>query len=292
VLPGFPPGAFENTAALSNVGAAPSYVGPGDVVASAYEWWGLRAYSAAYATATGRIANICTPADAVCADVLSDTNGNFNLAGTPSLTCNNVGSICTVKILYDQSGSTNCSGPVACDVSSNTIANRPILTINCIGSLPCMNFSTNSQVLIGVANQASSQAQPITISGIIERTANFTTQEVALSISGGTTQLYFPATTGQIAGYAGSVSVAAAANSVFHAVQWLASGASSILYIDGSSNSVNSGTLAINSGSTSSIAGSGGLNAGNIMELGIWASAFSAGNQSSMNTNQHTYWGF
>ena len=94
---------------LSIGGSPPSYTGPGDVVSGAVAWWGLRAYNGTYAASLGKLANICTPLDAVCADVNSDTSGNFNLSGTGALLCNNSTSICTVKILYDQSGALSCS---------------------------------------------------------------------------------------------------------------------------------------------------------------------------------------
>src|SRR6266436_5012205 len=106
--------------------AGATYVGPGNVISGAVTFWGLRAYSASYASGLGKIANICTPLDAVCADVSSDVNGNFNLAAVGSLTCNNSVSICTVKTFYDQVG-TACSGP--CDMTQATIANRPTLVV-------------------------------------------------------------------------------------------------------------------------------------------------------------------
>jgi hypothetical protein len=31
---------------------------------------------------------------------------------------------------------------------------------------------------------------------------------------------------------------------------------------------------------------------GNLFEAGIWGVGFSTGQQSSMNSNQHTFWGF
>jgi hypothetical protein len=91
-------------AGSSKSGGGGVFTGVLDIVPTAVAGWGLRAPSAAYATGLGKLANICTPSDALCADVNSDANGNFNLAGTPSLTCNNSTSICTIKTFYDLSG--------------------------------------------------------------------------------------------------------------------------------------------------------------------------------------------
>jgi hypothetical protein len=90
--------------------------------------------------------------------------------------------------------------------------------------------------------------------------------------------------------YAGSIGTATANDDATHAMQCIVNGASSVAYIDGSSNSVNAGggTLTGNFG----YGNGGNILTGNFFEGGFWAGAFSGGNQSAMNSNQHSYWGF
>jgi hypothetical protein len=148
-----------------------AYAGLGDVNPSAYLSVGLRAYTAA--TAGTKAANICNSGDANCADVNSLVNGNFDVAtaqGTP-LNCGGAGGTCTVKTLYDKSGSLNCGGS-ACDFTNATAANRPTLVFNATGAgRACMAFN-GSQFLTSPA--ATTINQPFSVASYLERTGNFT----------------------------------------------------------------------------------------------------------------------
>lgn len=261
-----------------------AYIGPGDIVTGPTFWGGLRAYS--LATAGTKSANICNAADANCADVNSlFITGKFDVAtatGAP-LNCGGTGGTCTIKTLYDKSGNAH-------DLSQATIGSRPTLVLNCIGSLPCMHGVTaSSQVLAGTI---PSGASPNTISIVMERTANFTTQSFGMS-GDGPIGVFFTTSTNTVGTSAGSTVSATAADSAFHAVNAVLNGASSSLGIDGATTA---GTAGTNSTGTNVALfvnyGVGGFLTGNIVEFGLWPFAFSAGQIASMNANQHSVWGF
>ena len=69
-LPGFPPGVFDNRAALAPAGV--SYTGPGNVVSGASAWWGLRAYNAA--DLGNNLINVCNPGDGACVNMVSSAS--------------------------------------------------------------------------------------------------------------------------------------------------------------------------------------------------------------------------
>lgn len=269
-----------------------SYMGPGDVVSSAYAWWGLRAYNASYASGLNKIANVCTPSDVSCADVNSDASGNFNLAGS-GLTCNNGGSICTIKTLYDQSGGLNCGG-AACDITNSTIASRPTLEISCLGSLPCA-VSAGSGYLRSSLSTTGGITPNITFSAVLTRTGNFTGFAGYLSVEGGTGTVAFASSANTITAFFGSAfPTATAADSSWHAAQTaLVLGTSSLFYVDGSSTSAADAGTASGAGNLSMFAqGQNPICTCSMTEGGIWAATFNGTQLSAMNSNQHAYWGF
>lgn len=274
-----------------SVGKAP-YVGPGDVVSSAVAWWGLRAYSAAYAASLGVIANVCTPLDAVCADVSSDANGNFNLAGAATLLCNNTSSICTVKKLYDQTLSGLCSG--SCDLENGTIGSRPTLVVpgaanGCTSvAAYCMAFASGNVLEVN-ASLTSAISVPATMTAVAIRTASFVAYSGILGNASGNEALYFY-NANDITLYWGGNNILTGVNdSAWHAMQGIAA----------ASGSVNADGLTAAVSASSQISGQleignvgGEPLTGNISEIGLWAAGFTSGQISSMNSNQHGYWGF
>jgi hypothetical protein len=130
------------------------------------------------------------------------------------------------------------------------------------------------------------------MSVVVARTGTFTTQQGVLYLNNNGGGIEFSATTGTAIMYAGTNATAAGANTTTHAFQAMFKGASSNFYIDGSANTVSAGASAGGGASTILLmtSGSTGLT-GNFFEGGVWAGDQSASN-SSMNSNQHTYWGF
>jgi hypothetical protein len=278
---------------VENARSGVVYVGPANVVASPIAWWGLRAVSAAYATGLNKIANICTPADAVCADVKSDASGNFNLAGTGSLTCNNGGSICTIKILYDQSGALSCGGS-ACDLTQATIGNRAILVVPA-GANGCSTTSNFCAIFASGKNYTGGtivQAQAFTLSTVYKNTSGV--QSVIFGNNSTNIEIGANGSNGAFIFAGVSAPSATAADNVYHAIQGVFNNTTSDINVDGSANSVSvAGTTGMGNTITLGNNGAGGGPfIGNFVELGAWGSGFSGGTSSSMSTNQHTYWGF
>jgi hypothetical protein len=280
-----------NLAVPCNPGGGGGFAGPGDVVAGALAWWGLRAYSAAKAGT--KAANICNAGDAACADVNTLANGNFDVVtaqGAP-LNCGGTGGTCTIKTLYDQSGAINCT--TACDITGGLPAARPTLIFNCIGTRPCAAFVATDRLLN--SGYVPTNAQPFTASMVADRTGALTAFGATMA-SAALVQLGFGVAANLVGQYAGIAIVnAAAADNTTHAIQHIVNGASGQMYIDGTSTAV-SGSPGPSSIATSLAIGSASDLSnpftGNFHEGGWWAGAFTGGQLSSMNSNQHAYWGF
>jgi hypothetical protein len=88
---------------------------------------------------------------------------------------------------------------------------------------------------------------------------------------------------------AGTNLFAGASNSAFHAAQGVANGGSGALFVDGSSATGNTGTNGTGGGAFG--LGNSSL-VGQETECGVWPIGFNFIQQSNMNSNQHTYWGF
>src|SRR4051812_47838038 len=73
--PGFPPGVFNNRAALDAGGAA-AFSGPGDAVSGALAFWSCsRAYTAAYASGNGNACDIQRTSDSATCTTKFASNG-------------------------------------------------------------------------------------------------------------------------------------------------------------------------------------------------------------------------
>ncbi len=263
---------------------ATTYVGPGDIVA-AYAWWGLRCYSTSYA---GNVADIYSPADASHTLLTCSSGGVLNeTLQALSITC---AISCTVKTLYDQSGNTNCLSATPCDLAQATEASRYSVTLNCQNSHPCI-------ALTPTPNMRTVPTGTITIpfvaSMVAIRTSNFTTPSNIFGSGTGLLQLGFNNSANQVFGRDGSQINVTAADSAWHAVQFLANDTSSAVYVDGANTTGSAGsgsqTGSLCLGDSSHCI----QNApnGNFAEGGIYNSDISA-NFSALNANQHTYWGF
>jgi hypothetical protein len=263
------------------VGGA-SYTGPGDCsgcVTSAFAWGGLRAFSAAKRGSNAVNACNSTGGGDVCVNLVTDAvTGALVAQSVNGGTC--PGTNCTVHTIYDQSGNTNCSGPAACDWVQATVANRPTLDANCIGSLPCMTFGSPKRLLAGII---AAQAQPFTVSLVVNMNAadNF----VSAFVSGAEVDALTPNTTRIFAGASLAVTVAAG---TFHGVQSVFNGASSDVNVNGTSNTgaAGSGSLTVNS----NLSLGDTVFAGKMIEVGIFLSAFSTAQSVAENTNQQGYW--
>lgn len=267
-------------------GGGGGYTGPGDLVASALSWYGLRAYNATWADGAHVAAEVVRASDSHVCDVLLTTSGdlgntaNCGTGGENGQSLATWGAATTIKVskLYDQAGSYN--------VVQAVDATRPVLTLNCLNtSKPCMTFA-GAQYLVA-ANPLINQ--PVSISAVAKRTGAFTSQSDILAGNNG---VYFLPSANQLGAYFGAQSNVTAADSAWHAAQWSVNGSSSAMNVDGTlTSSLAFGSLQLSNayqigaqnGATSPLTG-------NITEVGVWTSALNSSQMTSLCHNQFAYW--
>jgi len=266
--------------------SAPPYTGAGDVVTGAYAWAGLRSYSSA--SRGTKVARVCNASDTNCADINSlSSDGSFDLATAQASPLSCADDACTVKTMYDQSGASSCGGP--CDLTQATIASRPTLKFNCGASLPCLHF-TGTQIL--ESGNMGPYSVPFTYAAVAERTS------VSSTVFFGTyyARFYFTGSAGTIALINGAEFDGSATDNAMHSLLGIFNGASSVIVSDGTSSTGDAGAtgqLGSDHISFGAAPFGSGLNlTGYIREGGIWQIGFSSGQRTSMNSNQHTFWGF
>jgi hypothetical protein len=276
---------------VAPTGGPSSYSGPGDIVSSAnVAWWGLRAYS--LAKAGTKAVNVCNTGDAACADVNTLADGSFDVAtaaGAP-LNCGGSGGTCTIKVFYDQTAGGNCGG--SCDLVRSTIPQRPVLTFNCIGSLPCTTWA-GSQWMITASFTTPIYYQPLSVSVVAEQTGNLGAQQTIIG-SWNSPRVGFMGSAGAVFGWAGAGANSAATDGAPHAIQFLSSNFS-LINVDGVATTGAGGYIGLHyymtMGADDSTDSPTEYLTGHIMEGGWWASDTSA-HFSALNRNQHSYWGF
>jgi hypothetical protein len=277
----------------SAVTAAATYTGPGDIVSGALFFYGGKAYSAALAAANTPLYNAARVADGHTCDILAATGGG---AGNTA-NCSNSGdngeaattfctTTCHAAEIYDQIG-TGCGGS-NCNISIASDGERPIIT-----------FSGTNMYLVcagacdGTTTNAISITQPFTLSSVINNSSEGVQSnwwgcsplQYGVQNIGANTWFIFAG---------GAVPSASATDGSFHAIQGVYNNASSDIYIDGSANASN---LSSNTGCTTTgmqLFEFGGTQQvqGSLGQLGVWLVAFTTGQKSSMNSNEHSNWGF
>jgi hypothetical protein len=261
------------------------YSGPCDVVAKPRAWWGLRACGAANLSGTTKAINIRRVSDNSTTDVVIRTDGSLDTASGSNFCASTT---CYVTRLYDQSGN-------GTDVSQATAANQPLLTFNCLGALPCIQFS-GTQRLFSAAITAI--PQPLSYSAVAERTGNFTAYNAMISGGGSPyAEMGFNNAANAVYLYAGSVApTTSATDNIWHSLNGVFNDAANatILNVDGANTSLPSGG---GNGTTTELDMGSRYDAtnpltGKIMEVGVWASGLPAGSRSSVSTNQHAAYGF
>jgi hypothetical protein len=259
---------------------AMGYVGPGDVVAGAIAWWGLRAYT--NASIGGNVVNIRRSSDNTSKTFVSLAGGGIN-----TIDAFFDGSNYFVTTLYDQTGNGH-------DMAQATAANQPSFFLNGIGSLPAMaHFSSTFRMLTNALG--STIFQPYTVNITAMRTNNFTTTQVAWSANTNE-QIAFLNSANTVYFYTGAGPVNETANdNIWHVLSMMGNGASSAAAVDGTTFSpINIGTNNItNAAPTLSLGGyyfdgSTPLD-GVIQESGVWTGDKSA-SFSALNTNSSGYW--
>jgi hypothetical protein len=287
------------------------YVGPGDIVSGANVFYGVRAYNAAYAAANGKLLNIVRSSDSHACDVLATPFGGMGVTASCGTGGDNgqsaysfcLGATCSVATLYDQSGALACGGS-ACDLTQATSALQPPLQFYCSGAQPCIGPWGIGRVM----SRASSptQGQPFTFSQVYELSAsnlcsnNFCSFLVSDAAGNYVGSVYD--TSGGLDTFsleANPISSRACssflARGVFHASQGVFNGNASTGFTDGSASSCASGVGTAGMANSLLIGADGfGDDLANALmsEIGAWPGAFNGTQQSAMNTNQHSFYGF
>ncbi len=266
------------------LGAQSGYVGPGDAVSGVIEWWGLRGYARSYATGSNNAATIRRASDNTTQAIKILADGSFDVA-TASSFC--ASTTCFITTLNGQVGGVN--------MTQATAANQPQLVFNCAGTLPCWQTARASNQFLKTTANISIPA-PYSIAGFAKRTGSTTSFSVILSAGGGNPYLLFSSSANNIcwASDSGCLNVSASDNS-FHAAvgtQASGSGAPKAVYADG--NSASSTATVANTNSTASVgckqAAGGDCLDGQMTEAGLWNSALTSGQATSLIGNMNAYW--
>lgn len=262
----------------SGGGGGCSYTGPGDTVSGALAAWGFEAYTAG--TCGSAAVNVCNVSDVACADLsTSASTGKLVVTTIGGSDCSVV--TCTIKTFYDLSGNGK-------NQTQATIANRATLTVSGQNGVACAQFTRSSSQSYNTPTITN--ALPFTFSTVAKRTGDTTSTQAIMATtgSGGEAAIGFSSTAGDALLYNGVVFQPAAADNAIHAMQGvLPTAGNGTLFIDGSSNSGATGTVSTMSG-LFYIGSDPGSNFATMLfcEGLVYGIGFSAGQQSSMDSNQ------
>lgn len=267
------------------------YLGPGDIISGAAVYCGLRAYSSA--TIGNNVVTIRRSSDNSQKTFVSLSNGGINTADAFF-----DGSTYTVVTLYDQTGNGN-------DLNQSTAGLQPLFLLSGgSGGHPCMQFiNSNSHVLAKATGATSLGNQPNSGSLVFNNTGGVgNASNWAVNDGGGGNSAYNvfgvdSPSAGEVYLYAGTVFPITCSTSAWHAAQGLFNSSSSILMLDGTSNtggaagSQPGGFGQLVMGNAQSNPASSTPYNGLIAEALFWHGDQSA-SFSALTSNQRAYWGF
>lgn len=268
---------------------------PGDAVSGSITFLSLRCYQYAY---SGNVADVWDGATGSTTETLiTCSNGNL-VTSSPTSLATTCAVSCKIKTWYDQSGNNAC-GSAPCNLTQATNANRPTLTLNCTNStIPCALFVRSSGTYL-LATGTITQAYPFSLSFV------FNAAQQGGAGGGGwiwDDQVHMGSFVNSIGAnelvlYQGNSNNSTASNSVTHAIQvvFQSGGTTSTIDIDGTTTTPGAaGTNGAMSGNTM-IAGAVSSSAqfldGKVMEINLYGSALSSGNQATLCHSQFTYFG-
>lgn len=265
-------------------GGGPVYSGPGDVVSGASMWWGLRAYNAAYIG--NKLINVIQTSNSHTCDILAASNGGLGNTANCSTGGDNgqsaasfCGSTCNIDEAYDQTGNGN-------HILQATQSFQPLLVFNCIGALPCLQF-TNGEVLTAGANFTPATGV-LSLSTVGNRASgtgitSFVKETPSNRFVGnnGVANKWALVATGNFA--------VTATDASWHAGNAVTNGTSSVVNIDGSETT---GSLTANTTAGAPVVGANSGTAMDWAEAGAWDNvAFTGTQRTNLCHNQFTYWG-
>ena len=258
--------------------ASAGYTGPGDIVSSAFAWWGLRAYSAA--TRGTNCVELRRDSDHTAQPFVTLSDGKLDVG---SITTFKGAANLYIRTLYDQSGNGR-------HLTQTTNSNQPRFNLADLGALPTIGgVGIDDDIML---TAALTLPQPFTASvvayydgeaGIYAYAGETGSLAVRIGRRGGTAILD-----------CGSEQSQTISNG-WHSVHSVANGASSDICIDGTSNTKNVGTNGFSSIATAFMSDAVGVAywGQRTTEFGYWPTAsWSSGDKSALSSNQHTYWAF
>lgn len=255
------------------------YVGPGDIVAGATAWWGLRAYSAAaIGTSCVDIKSSAGPTQTF----VTLANGDLDMAGIATFLGANTG---TVTKLYDQTG----NGWHLDTVFTTNFPSYATLTINGKSSAQCL--TANAQGLKRATFTAI--APPYTQTAYARRTGNTTAYNTILAFNNAAIGFWFTSAANTVGLFAGGSLTASAADNAWHCIigVYNPTGTNSILKVDGTENTANVAQASIASGVVSMGRDVSNENlSGDFVESGIWSGAWNARQRALVDNNMRAYW--
>lgn len=268
-------------------GGGGAYSGPGDLTGASV-WWGLRAYSAAYASSAGPCVDLLDQAGANGTTIHVKNDGTLDVAAIATWVAAHSVTTIVINQLYDQTGNAIHLA------SSSSLSTRPTLVLGPVTGLassrPSLLFSGTQEI---TSTASLTQAQPVSVGSVARRSNTSAGYAVAATV-GNEPQIGFTGTANTAGGFAGSFATQTASpDGNFFALHGVFNGAATIMNVDGSSGTA---------GSTSNGYSSSGLRmgedsfgnflTGNVQEGGIWPVALSGPNMTALSANQHAYWGF
>lgn len=259
-------------------GGGGGYHGPGDLVPTWTAWYGLRGFSAAFATpGTGKAVQLVRLIGGATQDIVILSSGDLDVA-TATTFCSTT---CGINIFYDQSGNGN-------DLDVST---RPSFGFSVLGAHPAGQFNGTTEYIR--STNTVTVAQPFTMYAVANRTSGTGYQAalITLNING-------------FIGFANSANNAAfltlggeidkaATDGTTHSLIGVANAASSILTVDGADQAgsvvTSSGISAENlyMGAAASVTD---IFAGNLFEAGLAPSLISG--RPALASQAQAYWGY
>lgn len=277
-------------------GTGGTYTGPGDIAGSAIMFFSTRCYSRT--TNSKNVADVWDSSTGSTTETLLTCSSGGVVNETVNPLATTCGSGCVVKTLYDQIG-TFCGSSQPCDVTQATNSKRPTLTTNFNSSgHSCLTFAgASSQILIST-NNLGNQAQPLSFSNVVERTANFTTSQYNVDFRSGSLSFNFQTSTNTNGFFAGNTGETwTQSDSTLHATGVSVNSGTNAFYVDGATASGAAGGPVGNNGMASSgtaALGGKGNNTlfltGNICESAVWTSVLSSSTFTSLANNQLAWW--
>lgn len=273
-----------------------SYTGPGDIL-SFTDWWGVRAYSAAIASAgTQKLINVLatgtTPANVTCDIIVATSGGMGNTAncstgsynGTAAATfCATGSGSCVIETWYDQVGSNNIStcSSVALNFTVMGTNTKPAGTSDGVSGHNCHSTITLTLAQPFIISAVAESNAPTALGGITANSVN-----IWLGLHDGANLLYMAA--------GGTSQTITASDSVPHAIQAVYHTTTSLANVDGTETNTGAtvGTTGFSNGTQYILDdGLGDTLKGYVSEVGIFSGASDSTHRNNLCHNQRLYYG-